>query len=83
MKGRVCLPDRNRTASRTAANRRHFLLAILVRTVTERVLQMFIKLCCHRRQGDSPTGGKVHLEIGSRYEENKQLATRGLLYAKK
>lgn len=75
MKGRICLPDRNRAASRTAANRRLFLLAILVRTVTERVLQMFIKLWWRRRQGDSPTGGKVHLEIGSRYEENKEIAT--------
>lgn len=83
MNGRICLPERNRTASRTAANRRHFLLAILERTVTERVLQMFIKQWCSRRQGDSQTSGKVHLEIGSRYEENKEIATRGLLYAKK
>lgn len=79
MNGRICLPDRNRTASRTEANRANFLLAILVKTETERVLQMFIKLWCSRGQGDSQTSGKVHLETGSRYEENKIIATRGLL----
>jgi hypothetical protein len=45
-------------------------------------LQLFIKTGSSRKQGDSPTDGRVQLETGSRHGENKRIATRQLLYAK-